>query len=80
MESIKITPFLWTLREGGIRAYKKSQNRRKNHPKPKNRKKIRSKSKTACKTVKNDTFSYPSYQHPDRSDAVVTSGTSYRVN
>ena len=41
-------------------------------------KKIRSKPKTACKTVKTDTFSHPSYYNPDRSDTVMTSG-AYRV-
>ena len=51
----------------------------KNHPKPKNRKKIRSKPEIACKTVSTDTFSHPGYQSPDRSDTVVTSG-AYRVN
>ena len=38
------------------------------------RKKIRSKPKTACKTVKADKFSHPSYQNPNRSDIEVTSG------
>ena len=49
----------------------------KNHPKPKNRKK--NSIKTACKTVKTDTFPDPSYSNPDRSDTVETSG-AYRVN
>ena len=30
--------------------------------------------KTACKTVKTDKFSHPSYQNPNRYDGVVTSG------
>ena len=60
---------------GPIRNHKTVE---KNHPKPKNRKKIRSKPKTACKTVKTDTFSHPSYYNPDRSDTVMTSG-AYRV-
>ena len=37
-------------------------------------KKIRSKPKTACKTVKADKFSHPSCQNPNRSDIEVTSG------
>ena len=45
----------------------------------KNRKKIRSKPKTSCKTVNTGTFSHPSYYNPDRSDTVLTSG-AYRVN
>ena len=36
--------------------------------------KIRSKPKTACKTVKTGKYSHPSYQNPNRSDTVVTSG------
>ena len=42
------------------------------------RKKIRSKPKTACKTVKADKFSHPSYQNPNRSDIEVTSGAKRR--
>ena len=49
--------------------------RRKNYPQPQNRKKIRSKSKTSCKTVKIYKCSHPSSQNPDRSDTVLTSGT-----
>lgn len=37
------------------------------HPKPQ---KIKSKPKTACKTVKKDKFSHPSYQNPNRTDTV----------
>ena len=44
-----------------------------------NRKTEKNSIKTACKTVKTDTFSDPSYSNPDRSDTVETSG-AYRVN
>ena len=37
------------------------------YPKPQE---IQSKPKTACKTVKKDKFSHPSYQNPNRTDAV----------
>ena len=37
-------------------------------------KKIQSKPKTACKTVKTDKFSHPKYQNPNRSDTEVTNG------
>ena len=42
-----------------------------------NCKKIRSKPKTACKTVKTYNCSHPSSQNPNRSHAVLTSG-AYR--
>ena len=51
----------------------------KNYPKPKSKKKIWSKLKTACETVKTNTFSLPDYKNPDGSDTVVTSG-AYRVS
>ena len=57
------------------RVYQKPLSRRKNYPQPQNRKKIRSKSKTSCKTVKIYKCSHPSSQNPDRSDTVLTSGT-----
>ena len=61
----------------GIGAYQKPQNRRKKSSKTEKPKK--NSIKTACKTVKTDTFSDPSYSNPDQSDTVVTSG-AYRVN
>ena len=46
----------------------------KNHPKPQNRKKMKKKTKTACKTVETEKFSHPSYQNHNRSDTELTNG------
>ena len=46
----------------------------KNHPKPQNRKKMKKKPKTACKTVETEKFSHPSYQNHNRSDTELTNG------
>ena len=52
----------------GIGVYQKPQNRREKTIQ--NRKRIRSKPRTACKTAKNDKFSYPNYQNPNRTYTV----------
>ena len=52
----------------GIGVYQKPQNRREKAIQ--NRKRIRSKPRTACKTAKNDKFSHPSYQNPNRTYTV----------
>ena len=52
----------------GVGVYQKPQNQRKKTIQ--SRKRIRSKPSTACKTAKNDNFSYPNYQNPNRTYTV----------